>query len=195
MKPDPVRHVHGKRSSRQLEKMTWPDFEKLFAANGGVWGGCWCMYFHKPGSFDPKAYSANRASKRSLVDAGRAHGTLVYCGDDPVGWCQFGPKEELTRIDHKKGYTPALPDSWRVTCIFIAPGHRRQGLAEYAVAESLKAMKKLGAPRAEAYPVEGKLTASLLWSGTPALFEGSGFRRASRLGKNSWVYTKDLTHR
>ncbi len=150
------------------------------------------MFFHSGGEFDPKAYGGNRKAKRSLVAEGKAHGTIVFCGKDPVGWCQFGPKEELPRIDRKRNYKPTAPDHWRITCLFVSPKHRRSGVATLAVKESVRAMKKLGATAVEAYPVEGEQTATFLWSGTPRLFEGSGFARAAPLGKSSWIYTLEL---
>ncbi len=181
-------HQHGSKSSVQLSEKTWPAFDQFFTENNGVWGGCWCMFFHSPGSFDSHAYERNRASKRALVGRGKAHGSIVYCGKDPVGWCQFGPKEELPRIDGKRGYTPTAKDAWRITCFFISRGHRRMGFAEFAVKESVRAMRKLEVGSVEAYPVEGKRSASFLWSGTPEIFEKSGFSRISPLGRTSWTY-------
>ncbi len=188
-------HVHGALSSAQLSAKTWPDFEKLFASNGGVWGGCWCTYFHRPGKFDSKAYDKNREFKEGLVREGRAHGTIVRCGKDPVGWCQFGPKEELLRIDGKHGYTPTAPEPWRITCLFVAPGHRKSGVAKFAVNESLIYMEKLKAKVVEAYPAKGERSATLLWMGTPSLFEGAGFKRVGPLGKESWVYSRRLARK
>ncbi len=147
------------------------------------------MYFHTPGKFDSSAYAENKRAKRSLVKQGKAHGTLVYCGADPVGWCQFGPKEELSRIDLKKGYAPTAEGAWRITCLFISRNHRRMGFAELAVHESVKAMKGLGVKNIEAYPVEGKLASSSLWSGTPRIFDDAGFSRVGPLGKKSWIYS------
>jgi len=192
VKPSSASHTHGGIYSRQLTEETWPDFEKLFAASGGVWGGCWCMFFHQQSKFDSKAYAKNREAKRQLTADGRAHGTVVYCGSDSVGWCQYGPREELPRIDRKRGYRPTSPHAWRVTCLFIAPGHRRSGLATFAVKESLKAMKKAGVSSVEAYPVEGERSATFLWSGTPKIFEEAGFSKAGPLGKGSWIYTTQL---
>lgn len=150
------------------------------------------MFYHAPGSFDSKAYENNKSAKHALVNQGRAHGTIVYCGKDPVGWCQFGPKEELARIDRKRGYVPTSVNPWRITCPFIAPGHRRFGFARLAVSESIKAIKKLKAGTIEAYPVEGESTATFLWAGTPHLFEGAGFSRIRPLGKKSWIYSLSL---
>jgi GNAT superfamily N-acetyltransferase len=152
------------------------------------------MFYHEPGGFDPGAYERNKKAKQVLVERRKAHGTLVYCSEEPVGWCQFGPKEELTRVDRKKGYSQTSPRPWRVTCFFIAPGHRRQGMAEFALRETIRALKKLGVKDVEAYPVEGKVTASSLWSGTPGLFEAEGFQRVAPLGKKSWVYSLRLDH-
>jgi predicted GNAT family acetyltransferase len=151
------------------------------------------MFFHKRGDFDSHAYGRNREAKRALTAEGRAHGTIVYCGKDPVAWCQFGPKEELPRIDGKRGYKPTDANPWRVTCLFVAPGHRKSGLAGFAVKESLKAMRKMKVKVVESYPVEGRRSASLLWMGTPHLFEGLGFTRAGPLGKGSWIYSLDLS--
>ena len=188
-------HRHGALSSAQLSAKTWPDFEKLFASNGGVWGGCWCMFFHKPGGFEAKAYEENREAKEALTREGKTHGTIAYCGGEPVGWCQFGPREELARIDRKRGYSPTAPEPWRITCLFVAPGHRRSGVAGFAVKESVRYMKKLNAKVVEAYPVEGERSATLLWMGTPKLFEGSGFKKAGPFGKHSWIYSLRIDRR
>jgi hypothetical protein len=185
-------HRHGKPASAQLSGRTWPAFENLFADHGGVWGGCWCMFFHSPGSFDSGDYDGNKKAKHNLVAKGKAHGTIVYCGKDPVGWCQFGPKEELGRIDRKRGYIATGTDPWRITCLFISPGHRKSGFARLAVVESVRAMNKLGAKTIEAYPVEGGPSATLLWAGTPHLFEGAGFSRVGPLGKKSWIYSMSI---
>ena len=182
-------HAHGELSSAQLTPETWADFEKLFASNGGVWGGCWCMYYHRPGKFVSSAYERNREAKHALVKEGGAHGTIVYCGREPVGWCQFGPGEELARIDKKRGYAPTAEDPRRITCLFVAPGHRGSGLARLAIAESVRAMRELGVRTIEAYPVEGESEASSLWAGTPQLYESAGFSQVRRLGKRNWIYT------
>jgi GNAT superfamily N-acetyltransferase len=153
------------------------------------------MFFHHPGGFEAKAYQANRDAKHALVEGGRAHGTIVYCGGEPVGWCQFGPREELARIDRKRGYAPTAENPWRITCLFVAPGHRRSGLAEFAVGESVMAMKKLKVRTIEAYPVEGPPIATFLWAGTTGLFERAGFSRVAPLGKKGWIYSLAFSKR
>lgn len=68
------------------------------------------------------------AAAGAWVRAGQAHAALVYDGSECVGWCQFGPTEELPRIKHKRAYladVKQLPD-WRITCFFVDSKHRRQ---------------------------------------------------------------------
>jgi GNAT superfamily N-acetyltransferase len=150
------------------------------------------MFHHVVGEFDSSDYERNRRDKRSLVGKGRSHGVLVYCNGQPVGWCQFGPKEELPRIDRRRGYHPVEEGSWRITCIFVARDHRRLGIAREAVRAAVEEMRVGGVRSVEAYPVHGYRSASLLWSGTPALFETFGFSRAASLGKSSSIYRLSL---
>ncbi len=81
----------------------------------------------------------NRKEKKSLVKEGRSHGILVYAGDQAVGWCQYGPKEELPRIDSGRNYTKlGLSDDqgrklWRLTCFFVDRDFRKKGVARSAL--------------------------------------------------------------
>ncbi|HMD79393.1 MAG TPA: hypothetical protein VKF39_05355, partial [Nitrososphaerales archaeon] len=65
MKASPrTRHKHGQRASLQLSAKTWPTFDRFFATNGGVWGGCWCTFYQRTGPFDSNAYEKNRRAKK-----------------------------------------------------------------------------------------------------------------------------------
>jgi hypothetical protein len=120
--------------TRPLDMTTWPDFARLVEANNGVWGGCWCMWYH---SKDPSAHATpelRRAAKACRVREGRAHAALVYDAEDCVGWCQFGSPDEVPRIHNERAYLAAgcaLPD-WRITCFFSGKGHRGGGVASRA---------------------------------------------------------------
>ncbi len=196
-------HKHETQSvmpftTKELSTRTWPDFAKLFEEHGGVWGGCWCMFYHVTEGWGKRKPRQNRVEKQELVRLGKAHGILVYCSGAPVGWCQFGPGEELPRVDRKRDYTRSSEDAWRITCFFVDGEHRRMGVAREALKAALRAMQRRGAKQVEAYPVlkgEGKTSSSFLWSGTSELFETAGFSRISRLGTSSAVYRKDLRTR
>ncbi len=187
-------------SVRALDETTWPDFARLVESHGGVWGGCWCMAFHPEGVGRGRGAAQNRADKECRVRAGRAHAALVYDGDACVGWCQFGPPDELPRIKHRRAYLEAggaLPD-WRITCFFVARTHRGSGVAAAALAGALQEIARLGGGTVESYPedAEGrKVSGSFLHNGTLSMFEREGFARTHRLGKNHWIVAKDVPPR
>jgi len=84
---------------RPLNATTWPDFARPVEDHNGVWGGCWCMAFHTEGVGRDKSPEQNRSEKQDRVSKGNAHAALVYDDDGAcVGWCQFGPAEELPLV-------------------------------------------------------------------------------------------------
>jgi GNAT superfamily N-acetyltransferase len=180
-----------------LDESTWLDFARLVEKNNGIWGGCWCMSFHQEGVGRTKSVSQNRSEKEGRVREGRAHAALVYDGSTVVGWCQFGPTDELPRIKLKRDYLNGLtklPD-WRITCFFVDRGYRGKGIASIALEGALKEIARLGGGTVESYPqdVEGQSTSgSFLYNGTISIFERQGFQRTRKLGKNHWVVTKVL---
>jgi len=119
---------------KSLDPHTWDAFARLVERHNGVFGGCWCTWFHT--FHAEKTFSAedNRALKKRLVEEGRAHAALVFDGDEAVAWCQYGTPEELPNIHHRKEYETALdkPPDYRITCIFVDKKHRREGITSLA---------------------------------------------------------------
>lgn len=180
---------------RPLDQTTWPDFARLVEKHNGVWGGCWCMSFHLDRGFGNRTASQNRDEKEDRVREGRAHAALVYDGSAAVGWCQFGPTDELPRIKNKRAYRKGFtePPDWRITCFFVDRDYRGKGIASIALKGALREISRLGGGRVESYPeeVEGRsVSASFLHNGTVAMFEREGFKRSRPLGKNHWVVTR-----
>ena len=180
---------------KPLNKTTWPDFARLVEKNNGVWGGCWCMAFHEEGVGRGKTALQNRTEKEHRVREGRAHAALVYDGKEAVGWCQFGPTDELPRIKHKREYQSGLeklPD-WRITCFFVDREYRSKGVTSAALEGALREIARLGGGTVESYPedVEGRsVSGSFLYNGAISIFERLGFKRMRRLGQNHWVVKK-----
>lgn len=182
-------------SVKPLDESTWPDFARLVEKHNGVWGGCWCMGFHSEGVGRGKTAEQNRAEKEWRVREGRAHAALVYDGSNAVGWCQFGPTDELPRIKHKREYDSGLTQlpEWRITCFFVDKDYRGQGVAARALKGALSEIARLGGGIVESYPedVAGRsVSGSFLHNATVAMFEDLGFQRTRRLGKNHWVVSK-----
>ena len=174
---------------------TWEAFADLAERHNGVWGGCWCTWFHT--MHDEKTFDAddNRALKERLVHEGRAHAALVFDGDEAVAWCQFGSPQELPNMKHRKEYEAeldSLPD-YRLTCFFVDKRYRRRGVSALALQGALDLIAKAGGGVVEAYPQDTggkKISASFLYSVTRSLFEQAGFSYVRPKGKNHTVMRK-----
>ncbi len=183
--------------TRALDETTWPDFASLVEANNGVWGGCWCMWYHSKKKLEDESPEAKRKAKECLVREGRAHASLVYEDGKCVGWCQFGSPDELPRIHNQRAYLatdPALPD-WRITCFFSGKGHRGVGVASAAIEGAIEQIRKLGGGLVEGYPedTEGrKASPAFLFNGALSTFERHGFERSRKIGKHKWVVTRTV---
>lgn len=178
--------------TKALDADTWPDFARLVEANNGVWGGCWCMWYHGKNEVPDDSPTGKRKAKECRVQEGRAHASLVFRGKDCVGWCQFGSPEELPRIHNQRAYEatdPVLPD-WRITCFFSGKGHRGNGVAAAALAGAIEQIRTLGGGCIEGYPedIEGrKASPAFLFNGALSTFERFGFERSRKIGKHKWV--------
>lgn len=183
-------------TAKELTAATWPDFEALFAKHNGVWGGCWCMYGHGRKTFQIRGNAeAHRKAKRDRVRSGTAHGVLVYARGTPVGSCQFGPRDELPRMDGGRFYRKlGLPEGerfWRITCFFVDRDHRRRGVASAALDAALAAIRRRGGGVVEAYP-HTSAASSFAYYGTEAMFRSRGFALTARLGKSQVVMRRTL---
>jgi GNAT superfamily N-acetyltransferase len=161
---------------RPLDAETWDAFAELLERNNGVFGGCWCLGFHPEGG---QRGAGRRAAKEERVRTGRAQAALVFDEAGVAqGWCQFGSPEELTRIKHRREYDKDAPPrpQWRITCFFVDPRHRGQGIARAALAGALDQIAAAGGGLVEAI---SELTAGreaagrFLFSATVELFEAS----------------------
>ena len=139
---------------RPLVPGTWDGFARLMERHNGVFGGCWCTYFHTMSAEKERTYDANRALKCRLVDEGRAHAALAFHADEVVAWCQYGAPDELPNIYHRKQYEEeldVLPD-YRITCIFVDKAYRRKGLSAVVLRGALDLIADAGGGIVEGYP-------------------------------------------
>ena len=185
---------------RALGPDTWPAFADLVERHNGVWGGCWCTWFHTMNDEKAREAGANRALKERLVCEGRAHAALVFDDDIAVGWCQYGPPAELPNIKHRKEYeatTQRQPD-YRITCFFIDRRYRRQGVARVALQGALDLIAQDGGGLVEGYPHDigdQVVSSSFLYSVKRSTFEEAGFTYDRPKGAKNCVMTQQVAPR
>ncbi len=159
---------------------TWGAFAGLVERHNGIFGGCWCTYFHPSCEQRGPGYEGSKAMKKAYVEQGRAHAALVMDGDEAIAWAEFGPPEELPNIHHRKQYdaeADLVPD-YRITCIFVDKRHRRSGCAKLALAGALDLIAAEGGGVVEGYPHEigeKRMSNSFVYNGTRTMYEEAGF--------------------
>jgi ribosomal protein S18 acetylase RimI-like enzyme len=175
---------------RPLSTDTWSAFADLVARHNGVFGGCWCTWFHTLSREKDRTYESNRDLKCRLVEQGDAHAALVFDGDEAVAWCEYGTPEELPNIYHRKQYDEELdlvPD-YRITCIFVDRRYRRRGVAALALRGALDLIADAGGGVVEGYPHDNDgAKVSVLYDGTRHLFERAGFDYVRPKGSRNCV--------
>ncbi len=185
-----------------LTPQTWPAFEALVMRHNGIFGGCWCTWFHDghPSCEGRgETYEGNRAVKKRLVEEGVAHAALVMAGAEAVAWAEYGTPEELPTIHHRKEYdaTKEADPDYRITCVFVDKRHRRQGVTELAIQGALDQIARAGGGRVESYPHDlteqtKKMSSSFLYNGTRRLYERLGFTYDRPKGLKNCVMFRDV---
>jgi GNAT superfamily N-acetyltransferase len=178
---------------KPLTPETFPAWLALAEKHNGVWGGCYCSYFHGDTPTTAKVDHDGPTFKRRLVEEGAAHAALVFDGEQAIAWCQYGSPEELPRIYHRKQYDAGetRPAPWRITCFFVDRDHRRQGVALEALHGALLLIARAGGGEVVSFPNElppGKRTSSsFLHNVTRSMFEEAGFVLERHIGKSKTV--------
>lgn len=169
---------------RDLTPALWPAMEALFGERGAC-GGCWCMYWRleRGERWDDLKGARARARMKALVKNGQARGALAFADDEPVGWCAYGRRPEFVRLERAR--TLACDDAgqaWAIPCFFVKAGWRDKGVATALLEHAVASLRRRGARIIEGYPVNLKagqrLPNAFAWTGTRAMFEAAGFRRA-----------------
>jgi hypothetical protein len=170
---------------------TWDAFARLAERHNGVFGGCWCTWFHTMHGEKTFTAEGNRALKERLVKEDRAHAALVFDGDEAVAWAQYGPPRDLPNIHHRKEYEETLdrlPD-FRITCIFVDRRHWRRGVTAVALRGALDLIAQAGGGVVEGYPhdtTDGKKV-PVLYNTTRSVYEQAGFAYLRPKGKRNCV--------
>jgi GNAT superfamily N-acetyltransferase len=101
-----------------------------------------------------------------------------------LGWCQYGPREELPRIDSSRKHRGLAAKSeterlWRITCFAVHKNWRKRGVASVALKAALEAIREKGGGLVEGYPItrgESRAFGNESTHGTASMFKKLGSR-------------------
>lgn len=182
---------------RPLSPDTWDAFADLVERHNGIFGGCWCIYFHPDCAERGQSAQGNRELKKQLVSGGQAHAALVMIGDEAVAWAEYGTPAELPNIHHRKQYLAEadLEPDYRITCIFVDKRYRRNGFARVALDGALAQIAEAGGGVVEGYPHEigeKRMNNSFVYNGTRTMYEDAGFEFIRSKGLRNTVMRRSV---
>ncbi|MCP4867707.1 MAG: GNAT family N-acetyltransferase [Proteobacteria bacterium] len=141
-------------------------------------GWCSCVAWWTPtwDGFSERTAEENRQLRKYLFAHGEYDGYLAWEMDQPVGWCQVGPRDRLHKLREQFDLEPEM-GTWAITCFKVRPDHRRQRVAMQMLAAVIEDLPSRGATRLEAFPkrMEGA-DPTALWTGPEALYTKLGFQ-------------------
>jgi GNAT superfamily N-acetyltransferase len=167
-----------------LDADRWTDLVGLFGPERGAYSRCWCMWWRLTGrEFDDLGGGGRRAALRERAGQAPPAGLLAYRDGSAVGWVAVAPRGEFGRLNRSPLLKPVDDASvWAITCLYVAAGQRRTGVARRLVEAAVDLAASHGAPAVEAYPIdtEGDATDSAVFTGTMPMFTGTGFSEVAR---------------
>lgn len=157
---------------RPLSKERWSDLEQLFGKQGAC-NGCWCMYWRIGAAYNKRDRSLNKNDLRKIIVSNKPIGLLAYWDNNPVGWCQLTPRQELPWL-LKNGYGEVNQSSnvWCISCFYIKTRFRRKGITAALIKAAIEYARNAGASLLEAYPRQSPNS----FTGYPSTFKQAGFK-------------------
>ena len=152
---------------------------KVLGGNGDR--GCWCQAPRGFSSSWNSGPGVRRKLLRSQLGEDPPAGMLAYIDGDVAGWCGFGVRPRLPRLERSRTI-PKIDDRpvWAILCFNIRVGYRRRGVASALLDGVIDFARRSGAPGLEAYPIDpggGRVDSGFGYVGLTPMFERAGFKR------------------
>jgi len=140
---------------------------------------CWCLSHRlQTMEIDELCRGSRELAMRRLCEREHPPGAVTYLDGQPVGWCNIGPREEITRLARSRLIRPVddVP-VWSIVCIVVRAGFRRKGVTGPLIEGAVAYAASHGAPAVEAHPVDppGRMDLTMAFVGTRGMFEKTGF--------------------
>ncbi|KGN30549.1 GCN5 family acetyltransferase [Knoellia sinensis KCTC 19936] len=143
---------------------------------------CWCLSHRLTAAevtdLGGDGPTQREQAMRALCERELPPGVVTYKDGIPVGWCNIGPRADITRLKQSTLMPPTddLP-VWSIVCVVVRSGHRKQGVTQRLIEGAVDYARAHGAPAVESHPVDpkGRMDLTMAFVGTKAMFEKAGF--------------------
>jgi GNAT superfamily N-acetyltransferase len=125
-----------------------------------------------------------KAAFRKLVKSGAPLGILAYEGPRPIGWCAVAPRAATPALERSPVCKPVDDQPvWSITCFFVDPKARRDGVMAALIDAAARYAKREGAKIVEAYPRDtdgARIDSASGYVGVVEPFLSAGFQEVAR---------------
>jgi GNAT superfamily N-acetyltransferase len=159
-----------------------------FSERHGKFRYCSCMRWRMTSADYSRSTKEDRvAALDARVVADIPVGVLAYRDGEPVGWVSVAPRETLGALERYKALARIDAEPvWAVTCFFLDPSVRRQGVTLGLLRAAVAYASSQGASIIEGYPVEPG-PRLYTYMGAPATFLRAGFVDVTPTGRERRV--------
>ncbi len=160
----------------------WADVERVVGHGSGRF--CWCQWFWLPTrEFEALKTAGRRERLHEMTAADRPPGLIAYVDGEPAGWCGFGPRAEMPRVERSR-LIPKVDERavWSIVCFQVRPQFRRHGVTEALVRGAIRYAGERGIECLEAYPADAagvQVRPESGYVGALSTFERLGFVRVA----------------
>lgn len=174
----------------------WHDVGHAFGRRAAKVDSCWCQRFR-----DHQEPNNQSALQREMETANVPIGLLAYIEDLPAGWTRVVPRHTLPGVYGNRALRRILEDdesAWWVACFAVRPEHRGSGVGIALLGEAVDYAGRHGASVLDGHPVDverlqGKPSASAVFTGTLVMFQAAGFTEVGRTYPSRPVMRRHLS--
>ena len=153
-------------------------FDEIAFRDNPDWSYCYCRFPQAPHDkcrWQDFTKKQNRQAVIELIKSEKLNGFLAYADDIPIGWCNAGPRTNVTITpDYEE---PEADQIVALTCFIVAKEYRGKGVARLLMKTALEVFKSKGYKYAEGYPLEKMEGEAANHWGPKELYASEGFEQ------------------
>ncbi len=158
-------------------------FDNSAFVDNPKWSACYCFFKqapHKICDWKDRTAEKNRSAVINLITEGKLYGFIAYDNGKPIGWCNSGPRTNMTTTpDYDE---PDANKIGSIVCFIIGKDYRRKGVARLLLKTAYDDFKMQGFNFAEGYPLKDVEGEAANHNGPMDLYLSEGFEQYTTNG-------------